>query len=155
MPSKQANPTDTAPYEACLATAIFRFERTVSRAYNAALRPYDIKATQFILLAVIDQSGGRGGDIAAADLTDKLSIDQSTLSRNIARLEARGWLTQAEGASDGRRMQLQLTRAGRKLLKDAMPDWLPGAAQWFRITRWMTGSHMLSAVNKWRPNWRS
>jgi DNA-binding MarR family transcriptional regulator len=53
---------------------------------------------------------------------DILLLDPSTLSRNVERMQAHGWL-EVVADSDRRAQPFRLTAAGRALLKRAMPLW--------------------------------
>jgi DNA-binding MarR family transcriptional regulator len=51
-----------------------------------------------------------------------LHLDVSTLSRNVERMKARGWL-EVVPDEDGRSQPFQVTPQGRKLLEKAVPAW--------------------------------
>jgi DNA-binding MarR family transcriptional regulator len=51
-----------------------------------------------------------------------LHLDVSTLSRNVERMKARGWL-EVVPDEDGRAQPFRLTPQGRKLLETAVPAW--------------------------------
>jgi DNA-binding MarR family transcriptional regulator len=57
-----------------------------------------------------------------ARVCDILQLDTSTLSRNVERMRARGWLEVVPGA-DARTQPFRLTAQGRKLLGRAVPAW--------------------------------
>src|SRR5438034_10896825 len=56
------------------------------------------------------------------DVCEHLPLDVSTLSRNVERMKARGWL-EVVPDEDGRSQPFRLTRQGRKLLEKAVPAW--------------------------------
>ncbi len=99
---------------ACIRTR--RASRSVSRHYDAVLRPLGIKVTQFILLIAVEQ----GGDRSTTGLAEGLGMERTTLIRNLQLLE-RDAMIDTEVA-DGRR-HARLTPKGRKLLKSALPLW--------------------------------
>jgi DNA-binding MarR family transcriptional regulator len=49
-------------------------------------------------------------------------MDASTVSRNVDRMRARGWLEEAPG-EDSRSRPFRLTASGRKVLRDAALAW--------------------------------
>jgi DNA-binding MarR family transcriptional regulator len=49
-------------------------------------------------------------------------MDHSTLSRNVERMRARGWLEAADDR-DGRASPFRVTKRGRQLLKRVLPAW--------------------------------
>jgi DNA-binding MarR family transcriptional regulator len=57
-----------------------------------------------------------------ARVCDILQLDASTLSRNVERMRARGWLEVVPG-EDARTQPFRLTAQGRRLLERAVPRW--------------------------------
>jgi DNA-binding MarR family transcriptional regulator len=90
----------------------------VTQLYDDALRPLGLRATQFTLLFTL----GTKGELRQADLGDALSIDSTTLTRNLALLRRRGWIRSQSG-SDRRERHWRLAPAGRSLLDQARPAW--------------------------------
>ena len=91
--------------------------RAVTRAYDKAFQPLGIKATQFTLLNAI----GMTAPISISVLAEKLSMDRTTLTRNLRPLEKHGWITSVAG--HGRSVELSLTEPGRALLEAGKPRW--------------------------------
>lgn len=60
----------------------------------------------------------RCGPIRPSDLAKELFLDQSTVSRHVAHLEADGLLAKVADASDRRATQLHLTDLGQKHIQD-------------------------------------
>ncbi len=103
----------------CTAVRTLRAARVVTRLYEDALREVDLTITQFTLLVTI----GRAKPESISKIGEYLSIDRTTLSRNLKPLEKAGFVTRgAEG--EGRRREVRLTRAGLTKLKQAYPVWL-------------------------------
>jgi len=102
----------------CAAGRTLITARRITRLYDDALRPADLTITQFTLLAVIQ--GFSPGSITA--LGEALSIDRTTLTRNLKPLEAAGLV---ERGDEGVRRQraIKITERGRKKLKAAYPLW--------------------------------
>ena len=91
----------------------------MTRAYEKALRPVGLKATQFTILVAISRV-----DLAVpiGTLAKALSMDRTTLTRNLRPLEKQGLLEiLPEGYRRARGMVL--TRKGRKVLERAIPLW--------------------------------
>ncbi len=93
--------------------------RVVTRIYDDALRPLGMKTSQFNVLIVT----ARLGLVRPAQIRDRLKMDLSTVSRNVARMRARGWIEVVEDETDARAHQLRLSTAGRRLLEQARPAW--------------------------------
>jgi len=66
-------------------------------------------------------SSGYGHDLAL-DTLARLNMEKSTVSRNVERMRANGWLT-VSATDSGHKQQLSLTRQGRKLLQDSVSSW--------------------------------
>ena len=92
--------------------------RRVSQIYSRHLAPTGLKISQFSLLAFVTARGPLG--ITA--LSELLSTDRTTLTRNLRPLLASGVIERAE-AGDKRRHELVATAAGRTLFKRALPLW--------------------------------
>lgn len=102
----------------CLASRVRQLSRIVTRAYDDALRPFKITASQFTLLTQLAQQDG----ITAVEIGGSLDIEKSTLSRNLARLQKEALITMDPPA--GRRGRgLHLTPRGQAVIKEAYPVW--------------------------------
>jgi DNA-binding MarR family transcriptional regulator len=108
----------------CVALRLRMVNRVVTNIYDNALRSLDLKVSQMnILVAAAKLRTARPSEVC-----EQLHIDISTLSRNVERMRARGWL---EGVpdEDGRSQPFRLTPQGRKLLEKAVPAWTKAQQQ--------------------------
>jgi DNA-binding MarR family transcriptional regulator len=104
--------------ETCLAVQLRMLNRVVTNIYDEALRPLGVKVSQMnILVAAFKMGTARPADVCA-----RLHLDVSTLSRNVERMRAKGWLEVVPDA-DGRAQPFRLTDAGRRLLAKTVPRW--------------------------------
>jgi DNA-binding MarR family transcriptional regulator len=102
----------------CIATRIRMANRAITKVYDDALRPLGLKVTQMAMLVVAEDNGLN----SRAEVGAELRLDDSTLSRNLGRMRANGWLEEVpEG--DARVHSYRLMAAGRALLDKAMPAW--------------------------------
>lgn len=108
--------------QSCLAVRLRAISRRVSTIYDEALRPYGVKVSQLNVLVAIGATGGASPSRLAAHL----SLEKSTLSRNVDKLVDRGWV-HVEGS--GRGQHLTLTPDGTALLTAALPAWRRAQAQ--------------------------
>ena len=92
--------------------------RVVTRAYDDALRPTGLRATQVSVLAAV----GARGALSIKSLADALHMERSTLTRNLRPLEKRGYVELAPERRYRSRV-LTLTSAGRAALVTALPLW--------------------------------
>ena len=103
---------------ACIATRLRMANRVITKVYDDALRPLGLKVTQMSMLVVAEDRGL----IRQSEVGAELHLDDSTLSRNLERMRANGWLEEVLG-EDARVHSFRLTEAGRALLGKAIPAW--------------------------------
>ncbi len=108
----------------CLAMRARLISRTISRIYDAVLRPHGLKGSQMSILAAIANMGRPG----PSDLCEILNLELSTLSRNLYRMKKKGWLDISPG-EDRRSRRLHLTEAGYHKIIDAFPAWQQAQAR--------------------------
>ena len=104
--------------EECVAVRLRLLTRAVTRIYNKALRPHGLTVSQMNILVAVSCLG----EAKQQAVCHALHLDKSSLSRDLERMRARGWLDTLAG-DDGRTSRLKLTSAGRVLLKKATPAW--------------------------------
>jgi DNA-binding MarR family transcriptional regulator len=92
--------------------------RAVTRIYDTALRPHGLTIAQLNLLTSI----ANRQPIRSGQLAQLLSMEISTLSRNVRLLEAAG-LVQIDRAVRGNGRMLELTDAGAEKLVELRPAW--------------------------------
>src|SRR5437762_9450441 len=102
----------------CVASRLRMLNRVVTNVYDNALRPLDLKVSQMNILVV----AAKMGTVRPLAVCEYLHLDVSTLSRNVERMKARGWL-EVVPDEDGRSQPFQLTPRGWKLLESAVPIW--------------------------------
>lgn len=93
--------------------------RLLTRRYDEALRPAGLSANQFELMATVRAAE----PVGQARLAALLETDQTTLSRNLKLLLARGWVEMASDDRDGRRRRYRLSGPGTVALRDAKACW--------------------------------
>jgi DNA-binding MarR family transcriptional regulator len=92
--------------------------RSVTRAYDEALRPTGLRATQLLLLVAIAAEGA----VSISALANAMGMDRTTLTRNVEPLEKEGLIQRGEEGWR-RSRSLKLTGAGRSLMSRAIPLW--------------------------------
>src|SRR5205814_4981272 len=102
----------------CVAARLRMLNRVITNIYDNALRPLDLKVSQMNILV----AAAKMGTVRPLEVCGYLHLDVSTLSRNVERMKARGWL-EIVPDEDGRTQPFQLTAQGRKLLENAIPAW--------------------------------
>jgi DNA-binding MarR family transcriptional regulator len=118
MVESSERPTLNDIAHACIALRLRLLNRVVTNVYDEALRSLDLKISQLNLLVVT----AKLGLAQPAKVCEILQLDTSTLSRNVERMRAKGWL-ETVPAEDARKQPFHLTPQGRKLLVRAIPAW--------------------------------
>jgi DNA-binding MarR family transcriptional regulator len=100
----------------CVCNQVRTLSRLVTRAYDDALRPTGLKASQLAVLAAVDALDAP----SIVALSRALLMDRTTLSRNLRPLVAAGLIVQRE---DGRSRTAAITPEGQSVIKEAFPLW--------------------------------
>lgn len=108
----------------CAGNGLRRASRAITQLYAKSLAPSGLQPTQFSLLVACAVAG----EAPMTALSDALSMDRTTLTRNLRPLERRGLVRVAEG-EDRRVRMVTLTTQGRAALADALPLWNKAQAQ--------------------------
>ncbi len=90
----------------------------VTQAYDAALRPAGLRATQFTMLSVL----AKRGQIRQSEFADILGMDGTTLTRNLRPLLKNEWI-QIDREEDQRVRLISIAKPGRQVLDEAVPLW--------------------------------
>ena len=102
----------------CIANKVRLLNRAVTAIYDEALRPHGVKIGQMTVLVTVSKMGSASPGAVGR----MLHMEKSTLSRNVDRMRARGWL-EALPTEDGRTTELRVTARGRRLLREVHPAW--------------------------------
>jgi DNA-binding MarR family transcriptional regulator len=102
----------------CIAVRLRLLNRVVTNFYDEALRPLGLKVSQLNILIVTT----RLGLARPAQVCEILQLDTSTLSRNVERMRAHGWL-EVVPDEDARTQPFRLTVRGKRLIEKAVPAW--------------------------------
>jgi DNA-binding MarR family transcriptional regulator len=102
----------------CACLKVRMAARAVTRAYDSALRPIGLRATQLSILVAVAIDGA----ISIAALAEFLGMDRTTLTRNLRPLKKLGLISVGpEGWHRSR--TLEITRKGQSRLREALPLW--------------------------------
>jgi DNA-binding MarR family transcriptional regulator len=112
----------------CVAVRLRMLNRVITNIYDDALRRLDLKVSQMNILV----AAAKMGTARPLEVCQYLHLDVSTLSRNVERMKARGWL-EVVPDEDGRSQPFQLTPRGRTLLEKAVPAWSEAQQQVTRV----------------------
>src|SRR3954467_15750548 len=123
----------------CIAVRLRMLNRIITNIYDDALRPLELKVSQMNILV----AAAKMGTARPADVCEHLHLDVSTLSRNVERMRARGWLEVVPG-EDGRSRPFRLTPPGCRLLERAIPAW----SQAQQKVKKMLGPKLVGELNR-------
>jgi DNA-binding MarR family transcriptional regulator len=102
----------------CVAVRVRLLNRVITSLYDDALRPLELKVSQMNILVVAAQLGVA----QPSQVCRFLQMDLSTLSRNLERMRARGWIETVPDR-DARVHPFRVTDPGRKLIQQTYPAW--------------------------------
>jgi DNA-binding MarR family transcriptional regulator len=133
----------------CLCASTRHAARLLTRYYEEELRPANLTPAQFELLGTLSARP----DLSQSDLARGLSLDQTTLSRNLKVLIGRKWVKRSPLTKDRRQVTYTLTAEGRKAWDRALPYWHRAHAhiqqtlgsEWQAV--WSTLQHLIAAVS--------
>jgi DNA-binding MarR family transcriptional regulator len=103
----------------CVMTRWRRINRILAGVYDEELRPFGLKSSQHSLLVAVTKAG----PVRRIELGRLLSLDPSTLTRNLAVMLKQGWIEEGPDDGDQRVAPVQATAMGRKLLERSAPAW--------------------------------
>src|SRR5580658_2961718 len=102
----------------CMCASLRRATRLLSQAYEDAMRPLGLRATQFTVL----QSLALAGEITQGQLAEMLGMDITTLTRTLTIMGRQGWIAKRRG-EDRREWRLRLSDKGEAQYSAALPAW--------------------------------
>src|SRR5271156_2162692 len=103
----------------CVMTRWRITNRILAALYDKEFRPFGLKSSQLgLLVAVV-----KAGPVRRIDLGRYLSLDPSTLTRNLQVMLKHGWIVEVPDELDQRGAPLEATAKGRKLLENIAPAW--------------------------------
>jgi DNA-binding MarR family transcriptional regulator len=128
-----------AAVQICGCFNLRRAARAVTRLYDQALEPGGLRSTGMVALAVVEAEG----ELTLPQLAQRLGVDRSTLTRNLAPLKRDGLLDVARHGI-ARTSTARLTTEGRATLKRCLPLWrqaqdrfeaMLGTGQWAQLLK--------------------
>lgn len=100
--------------QVCFALAVAN--RAVLSVYRPILAPMGLTHPQYLVMLALWEASPR----SVKEIAEALQLDSPTLSPLLKRLEAQGLLTRGRAADDERRIDVELTDAGRELRERAL-----------------------------------
>ena len=102
----------------CFCLASRQAARKITRLYDSYMQKSGIRATQFTILSQLMLRG----EMPIGKLADILGMERTTLTRNLALLEQRKWVSIKPG-DDPRSRMIGITAQGRGIVRRGFPHW--------------------------------
>jgi DNA-binding MarR family transcriptional regulator len=103
--------TDSFPY------VVTRVGVRMGELFSRRLQGYGVSLPMYRVMAALWQCDGQ----RLGDLSDMTSVEISTLSRLVGAMQRKGLVSRKRPDSNGRAVEISLTRSGRTLLEKLMP----------------------------------
>ena len=103
----------------CLLGHWRKASRMLTGFYETEMRSFGLKSSQLSLLVAV----AKAGPVRRVDLSKRLRLDPSTLTRNLQVMLKQGWVEETADDHDQRSAHLQITVKGRSLLESIAPAW--------------------------------
>ena len=103
----------------CACLHVRRADRQLSQLYDQYMRPVGIRSTQYGMLRCV-------AELPASFISDigrVLNMDQTTVTRNIEKLEKAGLVETRPHPDDPRKKMVELSAIGKAKLAEAHPQW--------------------------------
>jgi DNA-binding MarR family transcriptional regulator len=103
----------------CACNQLRRATRGITQLYESEMATGGLKVTQLPILVALRTEG----DLSVTRLAGALSLDRTTLTRNLRVLEDRGFIRTGEDEDDARVRMVSLTPDGARVLPGALECW--------------------------------
>ena len=103
----------------CFHLKLRQADRLLTSYYDAFLRDYGLRITQFSILRCLRYHSGS----SHRDLEKLLVLNQTTLTRNLQSLLKVGYVISESSSEDRRVKTLRLSNSGKALYQDAVVRW--------------------------------
>jgi DNA-binding MarR family transcriptional regulator len=123
-PHAEPDTTDYMAAAGCFCLASRQAARKITRLYDSAMQKSGIRSTQFTILSQLMLRG----ELPLGKLAGFLGMERTTLTRNLAPLEQRKWISIHAG-DDPRSRMIAITAPGRATVRRGFPFWAQAQAE--------------------------
>ena len=127
---------------ACLGMRVSRLHRVIARVYEQELQTAGLSLPQMEILTVLVTAAG---PVRQATLAAKLRAERSTVSRNLALMQKRGWVSVAETSPTGRAVSVTITGTGAAAFTSASTAWRSAQT----TAAGILGADTVSVLDQW------
>jgi DNA-binding MarR family transcriptional regulator len=103
----------------CNCASLRKAARRLTSFYDSQLAPSGLRATQFAILALVNEME----EVSVNLIAERLGLDRTTAGKNLRPLEQAGFIEVVSARHDARQRAISVTRAGHAALKTAVPLW--------------------------------
>jgi DNA-binding MarR family transcriptional regulator len=103
----------------CNCASLRKAARRLTSFYDNQLAPSGLRATQFAILAFVNEVE----EVSVNAIAERLGLDRTTAGKNLRPLEQAGLVEVSSAKHDGRQRAIRVTKAGHAALKVAVPLW--------------------------------
>ena len=103
--------SDTIPLDQQLCFSLYGASMAINRAYKPMLDALGLTYPQYLVLSTLWETDRQ----TIGAIADRLSLEASTITPLVKRLEQAGFVARERDPSDERRVHVSLTKAGRDL----------------------------------------
>lgn len=103
------------PLDNQLCFSLYAANMAINRTYKPMLDEMGITYPQYLVLSVL----GENGEMTIGGIAERLSLESSTVTPPVKRLEQAGLVKRQRGTVDERQVHVSLTEAGEKLVVEA------------------------------------
>lgn len=109
--------TDNAvhPLDDQLCFSLYTAHIAINRLYKPMLDRMGITYPQYLVLSTLGESDG----ITIGAIAERLSLESSTITPPVKRLEQAGLVQRTRGKADERQVHVSLTKAGQALIRES------------------------------------
>ncbi|MEU3983442.1 MarR family transcriptional regulator [Streptomyces sp. NPDC026672] len=140
MRQQQAAELAAAMQAGCLGSRVGRLHRMVARRFDQALRPTGVSLPQLEVLGILL----RDGPLKPSAVAERLAVERSTISRNLALMERHGWIA-LDISPSGRVTSAATTDRGVAALASAAGAWATAQRELTEVI----GVDVAPAVDDW------
>jgi DNA-binding MarR family transcriptional regulator len=115
VPSSSHTLPQALPLDAHLCFAIYSANIAINRAYRPVLERLGITYPQYLVLSALWELDGQ----AVGAIADRLSLESSTITPLVKRLESAGFLQRQRNPQDERQVIVTLTPKGKALQQES------------------------------------
>jgi DNA-binding MarR family transcriptional regulator len=129
----------------CIASRLRQLNRVITGIYDEALRPHGLTLNQLNILVFVSKRR----ITTPSAIARFLSMDRSTVSRSLERLQKGRWVLVHQGM-DARQRKIRLSQAGENLLVRTLPAWREAQQKAVQLLQEPSAGAIAAAVNRVR-----